>query len=179
MEARHHASIKAHFYTTIKACFHTPIKACFHNVIESPSSHPHQSLPSHSHKILPSQSCKNPLLHSNKSQFSCSHKSLGSPSLGGGVTVYVRHKPTEFAHSFSFCSCFCFYLNGPFNCISFQKISRQLSIFSLCSSSLISASLVLLTIYIFMKASFSPDIIHSCWLGSKHQLTSYWAQNTN
>ena len=25
---------------------------------------------------------------------------------------------------------------------------------------------------LFMKVSFSPDIIHSGWLGSKHQLTN-------
>ena len=76
------------------------------------------------------------------------------------------HKATELAHSFLFCSCvyFCFY--GPFNCISFHKFSQQLSVFSLCSSGLISALLVLSTIYLFMKVSFSPDII-LC-----HQLTN-------
>ena len=63
---------------------------------------------------------------------------------------------------------FCLY--GPFNCISFHKFSWQLSIFSLCSSGLISALLVLSTIFLFMKVSFSPDIIRSDWLGSKHQL---------
>ena len=62
-----------------------------------------------------------------------------SPSRGGDVTVYVCHKSTELAHSFLFCSCVCFCLYGPFNCISFHKFSRQLSAFSLCSSSLISA----------------------------------------
>ena len=51
------------------------------------------------------------------------------------------HKPTELAHSFLFCSCVCFCLYGPFNCISFHKFSRQLSAFSLCSSGLISALL--------------------------------------
>ena len=40
-----------------------------------------------------------------------------------------RHKPTELAQSFFFCSCFCFCLCGPFNCISFHKFSRQLSRF--------------------------------------------------
>ena len=43
-----------------------------------------------------------------------------------------RHKPTELAHPFLFCSCVCFCLYGPFNCISFRKFSRQLSAFSLC-----------------------------------------------
>ena len=65
---------------------------------------------------------------------------------------------------------FCLY--GPFNCISFQKFSQQLSAFSLCSSDLISALLVLSTIYLFMKVSFSPDIILCGWLGLKHELTN-------
>ena len=30
------------------------------------------------------------------------------------------HKPSELAHSLSFCSCVCFCLYGPFNCISFR-----------------------------------------------------------
>ena len=51
------------------------------------------------------------------------------------------------------------FVSGPFNRILFHKFSRQLSAFSLCSSGLISALLVLSTIYLFMKASLSPDII--------------------
>ena len=100
----------------------------------------------------------------------------GSPSGGGDVTVHVWQNPAELAHSFLFCSCLCFCIYGPFNCISFQKFSRQLSAFPLCSSGLISALLVLSTIYHFMKVSLSPDIIPSGWLGSKHQLTksSLW-----
>ena len=61
---------------------------------------------------------------------------------------------------------------GPFNYISYHEFSRQLSAFSLCSSGLISALLVLWTIYLFMEVSFSPDIIHCGWLGLKHQLTN-------
>ena len=58
-------------------------------------------------------------------------------------------KPTELAHAFSvLVSYFCLY--GPFNCISFHKFSRQLSAFSICSSGLISAVLVLSTLYLFM-----------------------------
>ena len=49
----------------------------------------------------------------------------------------------------------------PFNCISFQTFSRQLSVFSLCSSGLVSALLVLSTIHLFMKVAFNPDIIPS------------------
>ena len=96
----------------------------------------------------------------------------GSPSRGGDVTVYIWHKPTELAHSFLFCSCVYFCLYGPFNCISFHKFSILLSVFSLCSCGLSSALLVLSTIYLFMKVSFTPDIIPSDWLGSKHKRTN-------
>ena len=54
----------------------------------------------------------------------------------------------------------------------FHKFSRQLSAFSLCSSNLNSASLVLSTIYRFMKVSLSPDIILCGGLGLRHQLTT-------
>ena len=63
----------------------------------------------------------------------------------------LSHKLTELAHSFLFCSCVCFCLYGPSNCISFHNFSRQLSVFSLCSSGLTC---------LFMQASFSPDVIH-------------------
>ena len=54
----------------------------------------------------------------------------------------------------------CLFLSyGPFSCISSHKFSRQLSAFSLCSSGLISALLVLSTTYLVMKVSFSPDVI--------------------
>ena len=70
-----------------------------------------------------------------------------------------RHKPAKLAHSFLFCSCICFCLYGPFNSISFHKVSRQLFAFSLRSSGLISALLILSTIDFCMKVSLSPDII--------------------
>ena len=89
----------------------------------------------------------------------------------GSYGLCLWHKPTELAHSFLFCSCFYFCLYGPFSCISLHKFSRQLSVFSVCSSGLISALLVLSTVCLLMKVSFSPDIIPSGWLGSKHQLT--------
>ena len=72
-----------------------------------------------------------------------------------------RHKPTELTHSFLFCSCVYLCLYGPFNCISFHAVSRQLSVFLLCSSGRISAVLVLSTTYLSMKISFSRDIIPS------------------
>ena len=104
------------------------------------------------------------------------------------------HKPSELAHSFSFCSCDCFCLFGPFNCISFNTFSRQLSAF-FCSCVYISlmahltvfhsinipTTLRFLTLFfrspfcligpfsynLFMKVSFSPDIILCGWLDIK------------
>ena len=90
----------------------------------------------------------------------------------GCYGLCLWHKPTELANSFLFCSCTYFCLYGPFNCISFHKSSRQLSVLSLCSYGLISVLLVLSTVFLFMKVSFSPDVIPSGWLGSKHQLTN-------
>ena len=87
----------------------------------------------------------------------------------GCCSLCLWHKPTELSHTFFFCSCVCFCLYGPFNCISFHKFSQQLSAFSLCSSDLISVLLALSTIYLFMKVSLSADIILCVWLGLKHQ----------
>ena len=85
----------------------------------------------------------------------------------GCCGLCLWHKLIELAHSFLFCSCVCFCLCGPFNCISFHKFSRQLPAFSIRSSGLISALLVLSTIYLFMKVSLSPDMILCGWLGLK------------
>ena len=82
-----------------------------------------------------------------------------------------RRKPTELAHSFSFCSCVCFCLmalSTVFHSINCPDDSP----FSHCSSGLISASLVLSTLYLFMKVFLSPDIILGGWLGLKHHLTN-------
>ena len=73
------------------------------------------------------------------------------------------HIPTELAHSFSFGTYVYFCLCGRFSGISFRKFSQRLSVFSLCSSGLISALLFLTTMYLFMKVSFSPDIFF-VWL---------------
>ena len=66
----------------------------------------------------------------------------------------------------------CLCLFGPFNCISFHKFKLHLSVFSLCSSGVSSTLLVLSTIYLFTKVSFSPDIMPSGLLGSKQKLTN-------
>ena len=80
----------------------------------------------------------------------------------GRYGLCLRYKPTELVPSlFLFFSCVYFCLYGPFNCILFHKFSRQLAVLSLCSFGLISVLFVLLTIYLFMKVSFSPDIIPS------------------
>ena len=94
-------------------------------------------------------------------------------SHGGDVPIYVWHKPAELAHSFLLCSCVYFCLYDLFNCISFHKFSRQLSVFSLGSCGLSSAFLVLSTTYLFIKVFCSPNIIPSGWFGSKHHLTDY------
>ena len=75
----------------------------------------------------------------------------GSLSRGGDATVYVWHNPTVLAHSCLLCSCVYLCLYHPLSCISSHKLSRQLSVFWLCSSGLISALL-----YLFMKVFFSP-----------------------
>ena len=57
--------------------------------------------------------------------------------------------------------------------ISFHTFAWQLSAFSLCSSGLIFALVVLSTIHLFMKVSFSADVILCGLLGLKHRLTNY------
>ena len=70
----------------------------------------------------------------------------GSPSRGRNVAIYVFDiNQPSLCTPFLFCSCVCFCLYDPFNCISFHEFSRQLSTFSLCFSGLISALLVLLS----------------------------------
>ena len=70
---------------------------------------------------------------------------MGSPSPGGDVTVYVRHKPAGIAHSFLFCSVLVsisvfMALSTLFHSINSPDNSP---FFLLCSSGLISALLVL------------------------------------
>ena len=101
--------------------------------------------------------------------FLSSEVPAGSPSRGGDVVVYVfdinqPSLPTPFYSVLV--SIFVFMaLSTVFRS---KKFSRQLSAFSLSSSGLISALLVLSTIYLFMKVSFSPDVIY---------IVVNWAQN--
>ena len=96
----------------------------------------------------------------------------GSPSRGGDVTVDVTDVnqpslPTPFysvlvpVFVFMALSTLFHSINSPDNS----------SLFSLSSSVLNSALLVLSTIILFMKVSLSPDVILCGWLGLKHQLT--------
>ena len=78
------------------------------------------------------------------------------------------HELTELAHYFSVLFLFCLCLYGPFNCISLNKSSRQFCTFSLCTSRLVSAFLVLSTTYLSYESLPTSDIIHSGWLSSKH-----------
>ena len=76
---------------------------------------------------------------------------------GGYVMVYVfdinqSNSPTPFYSILGSIFCLC----GAYNGVSFH---RFVSAFSLCSSGLTSALLVLSTLYLFIKVSFSPDII--------------------
>ena len=57
----------------------------------------------------------------------------GSPSWGGDVVQPSLSTPFIFSAYINFC------LYVPFNCVSFHESSQQLSIFSLCSTGLISA----------------------------------------
>ena len=83
-------------------------------------------------------------------------KSLVSLFLGGDVTVYGLHKPTELAHSF-------YSVLVPISVVmAFSPVFHFINspdVFSLSSSGLISALLVLSSVYLFMKVSFSADMI--------------------
>ena len=54
------------------------------------------------------------------------------------------------------CSCDRFCLHGPFNCISFHKFSRLLSVFLLSSAGLISTLLVLSTLMFLYESLLQP-----------------------
>ena len=105
----------------------------------------------------------------------CAHL-FGFPWAHLHVVVMLQfifwHKPTKLAHSFLSCSGVYFCPHGLFNYISLHKFFRQPSAFSLCSSGLNFALLVLSAIYLFRKVSFSSDIILHGWQGLKHQLTN-------
>ena len=79
----------------------------------------------------------------------------GSPSCGGDATVYVVDVTSRAYPLFLF-----------FDCTSSHKFSGQLSAFSLCSSGLICALLVLSTVCLFMNVSFSPNVIFLSVLSS-------------
>ena len=138
--------------------------------------------PSHCHR----QTLDQHLLASFMISCSLLHTSLSAPRVHlhvvGMLRVNVWRKPIELAHSFLktfflLCSCVYICFKGTFNWISFHKFSRQLSVFLLYSSCLISALLVLSTIHRLMKVSFVPDVILCGWLGLVN--ISYLEHKTN
>ena len=86
--------------------------------------------------------------------------SAGLSSHGGVIAVYVfginqPSLPTPFSCVFVSIAV-SMALSTVFHPINFPD---KMSAFSLCSSGLISALLALSTVYLFMKVSYSPDII--------------------
>ena len=79
----------------------------------------------------------------------------GSPSHGGDVAVYV----SDINHP-SLSTAFCSVLMSIFVFMPIELyFIPYIFGFSLCSSGLISALLVFSNIWLFMKVSFSPDVI--------------------
>ena len=100
------------------------------------------------------------------------HVPMGSPSHGGDVTVYVYDinqlsLPTPFYSVHVSVSVFVA-LSTVFHSIN----SPDNSPFSHSVLPAFSALFVLSTMCLFMKISFSPDVIPSGCLCSKHQLTN-------
>ena len=92
----------------------------------------------------------------------------------GCCGLSLWHKPSELAHYFWFCSCirFCLYVTFIWY-FSFHKVSRQLFAFPFCSSGLIYALLLVLSIIdLFMKVPLSRDILLCGWQVLKHQETN-------
>ena len=99
------------------------------------------------------------LTHGNKDMYIVLCVPAGSLSSDGDVAVYVfdinqPSLPTPFCSALVSVSVL-MALATVFHSIN----SPDNSAFSLCSSGLVSALLVLSTIYFFIKVSFSPDII--------------------
>ena len=99
----------------------------------------------------------------------------------GCYSLCFTRKLTELAHSVLFCSCVCFCLYGRFNYISFHTFSRRLSAFSLCSSGVISAVLVLSTIqliYISLWKSPSAPPLPPQWGATDAEIKVISSENT-
>ena len=84
----------------------------------------------------------------------------GLPSRGGDVTVYVLDiNQPSLPHSFYSVLLSVSVFMAVSTVLHSMNSSDKLSAFSLCSPGLISAFLVLSTIYLVMKVSLSPDVI--------------------
>ena len=84
---------------------------------------------------------------------------VGSAPRGEDVTINVYDiNPPSLPTPFNSVLVSVFFSYGSFNYISFHKFSQKFPAFSLCSPSLISALLVLSTVYLFVK------VFCMCWL---------------
>ena len=92
-------------------------------------------------KVVAAETCNGSSSNSNSNQQRHHHQSSWAPLRVVGDVRFVFFDVNQLSLPTAFYSALCIYfcLNGPFNCIS------------------------------FLKFSFSPDVIPSGWLGSKHQ----------
>ena len=96
--------------------------------------------------------------------------SEGSPSHGGDAAVYVFDINQASLSTPVHCILVSISVFMALSTVFHSIISPDNSVFSFCSSGLISASLVLSTMHLFTKVSFSPNIFLYGWLGLKLQL---------
>ena len=125
--------------------------------------------------IIDNQTSATKWTYTNSSPLTCSITGQGLAFTWWGCCGYVLDinqlsLPTPFYSVLVSVSVFMFVaLSSVFHCINSPNNSLLSHSFS---SSLISALLVLSTIYLFMKVSLIPDIILCVWLGVKYQLTN-------
>ena len=88
----------------------------------------------------------------------------------GSWGLCLWHKPTELVHSFSFCSCVCFCLYGPFNCISFHSIlSTTLRFVTLffrsyfCLTGPFNYIIIIMSIWKSPSALIQSFVVHSAY----------------
>ena len=91
----------------------------------------------------------------------------------GCYSLRLWHKPTELANSFLFCFCVCFCLLMALSTVFHSINSPNNSPFSHSVLVVLALPYWSFQLCLFMKVSFSPDIIPSGWLGSKYQITNF------
>ena len=102
----------------------------------------------------------------------CVHFLMGSFSRGWDVAVYVWHKPTELAHSFFYSVLVSISVYMAFSVVFHSITSPDNSPFSHSVLPVLSLPYWSFQLHTSLRVSFSPDIIHSGWRGTKHQLTN-------